>query len=218
MSRVECNVEKSRMSFSSMISGWNSFKLPSVQWRKVTDTVKITFALQNVKGNFPRSLNVSVSNSISWSQVHSFLINYFNNPAAPTDPRGIYQFTSDKQEAVNVFKKRERQGQKPKAPPKKKSKGSSGGFSQKGKSQGKGKGQWTIGRGQCAAQTCFQKDNRKLGKKVSRHTAQTGTDNHKQLRTRRVFVRWIQNDCRLIGCFMGTARCIQPIFQEEEGL
>ena len=68
-------------------------KYEAISCEKVTDTVKITLALQNVRGNLAQFLNVSVSDS-TWSQVHSLLINYFNN-AAPVDTKGIYQFTSD---------------------------------------------------------------------------------------------------------------------------
>ena len=46
---------------------------------KVTDTVRITLALQAVKGNPPQSLNVTASDATTWSQAHSHLINYFNN-------------------------------------------------------------------------------------------------------------------------------------------
>ena len=85
------------------------------QW-KISDTVKITLAFQNVKGNIAQSLNVSVSESTAWSQGHNIFINYFNN-AAPAETKSIYQFTNaDRKEEINYFREGQRQRSKVKKP------------------------------------------------------------------------------------------------------
>ena len=117
---------------------------------KISDTVKITLALQNVRGDLVQSLNVSVSESTTWSQAHDLLINHFNN-AAPLENKIVYQFTNpDKKRWDQLCQEGKGKGQKSKGP-QKRSKGSSNNAQQqKGKSKGKGetkpkgKGQWTT--------------------------------------------------------------------------
>ena len=79
--------------------------------KKVAHIVKITLALQNVRSNLAQSLNVSVSDSRTWSQAHVCFINYFNN-ATPHNTKGVYQFTSnDKKEEIEYVKKGKGRGQ-----------------------------------------------------------------------------------------------------------
>ena len=148
MSPVEWNAEKSKDVIQQYYH-WlelNS-KYEAISSEKITDTVEITLALQNGKGNLAQSLNVSISDSTTWPQVHALLINYFNN-AVPVDLKPIDQFDQSEKTEINSFKKG--QGQKSKGQKGKGSKGSSSFQNSKGKQKGKGrtkskgKGQWTT--------------------------------------------------------------------------
>ena len=94
---VTCRVECRGDSFQSM---------KHLAARRLPTESKITLALESVKGNLAQSLNVSVSDTTTWPQVRSLLINYYFNSAAPTETRGIYQITSDKKEETNAFNNR----------------------------------------------------------------------------------------------------------------
>ena len=76
MSPVEWNAEKSKDVIQQYYH-WLELisKYEAISSEKITDTVKITLALQNVKGNLAQSLNVSISDSTTWPQVHARLIN-----------------------------------------------------------------------------------------------------------------------------------------------
>ena len=112
---------RQRMSLSSTIIGVPS-KYEAISSEKISDTVKITLALQNVKGNLAQSLNVSISDSATWPQVHALLINYFNN-AVPVDLKPIYQFDQSEKTEINSFKKGKGKGQKSKGQNEKDQKG-----------------------------------------------------------------------------------------------
>ena len=150
MPPVEWNAEKSKDVIQQYYH-WLELisKYEAISSEKITDTVKITLALQNVKGNLAQSLNVSISDSSTWPQVHALLINYFNN-AVPVDLKPIYQFDQSEKTEINSFKKGKSKGQKSKGQKGKGSKGSSSFQNPKGKPKGKGKtkaqgkGQWTI--------------------------------------------------------------------------
>ena len=150
MSPVEWNAEKSKDVIQQYYH-WLELisKYEAISSEKISDTVKITLALQNVKGNLAQSLNVSISDSTTWPQVHALLINYFNN-AVPVDLKPIYQFDQSEKTEINSFKKGKGKGQKSKGQKGKGSKGSSSFQNPKGKSKGKGKtkskgkGQWTT--------------------------------------------------------------------------
>ena len=150
MSPVEWNTEKSKDVIQQYYH-WLELisKYEAISSEKITDTVKITLALQNVKGNLAQSLNVSISDSTTWPQVHALLINYFNN-AVPVDLKPIYQFDQSDKTETSSFKKGKGKGQKSKGQKGKGSKGSSSFQSPKGKSKGKGKtkskgkSQWTT--------------------------------------------------------------------------
>ena len=115
-------------------------KYEAISSEKITDTVKITLALQNVKGNLAQSLNVSISDSTTRPQVHALLINYFNN-AVPVDLKPIYQLDQSEKTEINSFKKGKGKGQKSKGQKGKGSKRSSTLQRPKGKSKGKSKDQ-----------------------------------------------------------------------------
>ena len=78
MSPVEWNAEKSKDVIQQYYYHWLELisKYEAISSEKITDTVKITLALQNVKGNLAQSLNVSISDSTTWPQVHARLTNY----------------------------------------------------------------------------------------------------------------------------------------------
>ena len=150
MSPVEWSAEKSKDVIQQYYHWLEPIsKYEAVSSEKISDTVKIALALQNVKGNLAQSLNVSVSDSTTWPQVHALLTNYFNN-AVLVDLKPIYQFDQSEKTEINSFKKGKGKGQKGKGQKGKGSKGSSSLQNQKGKAKGKGKtkskgkGQWTT--------------------------------------------------------------------------
>ena len=110
---MECKEIKGRHSAVPSLAGTH-LKVWSDEFGKISDTVKITLALQNVKGKLAQSLNVSISDSTTWPQVHALLINYFNN-AVPVDLKPVYQFDQSEKTKINSFKKgKERQRQRSK--------------------------------------------------------------------------------------------------------
>ena len=118
MSPVEWTVEKSK-DVSQQCYHWLEVtsKHEILSGEKVSDTVKITLALQNVRSNLAQSPSVNVSETTTWSQVHVLLINY--NNAAPVETKGVYQFNmSDKKEEVNFVKKGKGKGHKSEGPQK----------------------------------------------------------------------------------------------------
>ena len=139
MSPVEWNAEKSKDVIQQYYHGLELIsKYVAISSEKITDTVKITLALQNVKGTLAQSLNVSISDSTTWPQVHALLINYFNN-AVPVNLKPIYQFDQSEKTEINSFKKGKAKVKNQKDKKGKGSKGSSSFQSPKGKSKGKGK-------------------------------------------------------------------------------
>ena len=82
-------------------------------------------ALQNVRGPLANALSLSINKKSTWYDIHTLLINYFNNNIS-TDSKEIYQFDISgkvsKEDSVNQL------GKKGKAK------------SQKSKGQSKGKG------------------------------------------------------------------------------
>ena len=121
--RVEWNAEKSKDVIEQYYH-WLELisKYEAISSEKISDTVKITLALQNVKGNLAQSLNVSISDSTTWPQVHALLINYFNN-AVPVDLKPIYQFDQSEKTEINLFKKGKGKGHKSKGQKEKDQKG-----------------------------------------------------------------------------------------------
>ena len=103
-----------RMSFSSNITGWNSSQSMrrSVQKRSQTQSRSHSHFRMS-RGTLLSPLNVSISDSTTWPQVHALLINYFNN-AVPVDLKPIYQFGQSEKTEINSFKKGKGKGQKSK--------------------------------------------------------------------------------------------------------
>ena len=106
MSPVEWNAEKSKDVIQQYYH-WLELisKYEAISSEKISDTVKITLALQNVKGNLAQSLNVSFSDSTTWPQVHAFLINYFNN-AVPVELKPIYQFDQTEKTEITTHSRK----------------------------------------------------------------------------------------------------------------
>ena len=110
-SPVEWSAEKSK-DVTQQCYHWLELisKYEAISSEKISDTAKITLALQNVKGNLTQSLNVSLSDSTTWPQVHALRINYFNN-AVSVDLKPIYQFDQTEETEINSFKKGKGKGQ-----------------------------------------------------------------------------------------------------------
>ena len=106
-SLAEWNIEKSKDVIQQCYDSLEfTSKHEALSGEKVSDTVKITLALQNVRGNLAQSSDVSVSDTTTWTQINAILMNYFNNDA-PVETKGVYQFNNtDKKEEVNFVKKR----------------------------------------------------------------------------------------------------------------
>ena len=135
-------------------------KYESLSSEKIAPSIKITLALQNVRGPLANALSLSITEKSTWNDIHSLLINYFNN-SITTDSKEIYQFDISgkvsKEDSMNqVGKKGKGKSKKSKGQSKgkgssqnqpQKGKGKSKGQS-KGKTKSKGKGQWTTWSGQ----------------------------------------------------------------------
>ena len=135
-------------------------KYESPSSEKIAPSIKITLALQNVRCPLANALSLSVTEKSTWNDIHSLLINYFNN-SLTTDSKEIYQFDISgkvsKEDSMNqVGKKGKGKSKKSKGQSKgkgasqesaSKGKGKSKGQS-KGKTKSKGKGQWTTWSGQ----------------------------------------------------------------------
>ena len=135
-------------------------KYESLSSEKIAPSIKITLALQNVRGPLANALSLSITEKSTWNDTHNLLINYFNN-SITSDSKEIYQFDISgkvsKEDSVNqVGKKGKGKSKKSKGQSKgkgafqnqpQKGKGKSKGQS-KGKTKSKGKGQWTTWSGQ----------------------------------------------------------------------
>ena len=135
-------------------------KYESLSSEKIAPSIKITLALQNVRGPLANALSLSITEKSTWNDIHNLLINYFNN-SITTDSKEIYQFDISgkvsKEDSMNqVGKKGKGTSKKSKGHSKgkgssqnqpQKRKGKSKGQS-KGKTKSKGKGQWTTWSGQ----------------------------------------------------------------------
>ena len=142
------------MFFISIIIGWNSSASMSAS------SIKITLALQNVRGPLANALSLSINEKSTLNDIHNLLINYFNN-SIPSETKEIYQFDISgkvsKEDSVNQVGKKgkgkskkskgQSKGKSPSQNQPQKGKGKSKGQS-KGKTKSKGKGQWTTWSGQ----------------------------------------------------------------------
>ena len=135
-------------------------KYESLSSEKIAPSIKITLALQNVRGPLANALSLSITEKSTWNDIHNLLINYFNN-SITTDSKEIYQFDISgkvsKEDSVNQVGKKGK-GKSKKSKGQSKGKGSSQNQTQKGKgkskgqskgkTKSKGKGQWTTWSGQ----------------------------------------------------------------------
>ena len=100
-------------------------KYESLSSEKIAPSIKITLALQNVRGPLANALSLSITEKSTWNDIHNLLINYFNN-SITTDSKEIYQFDISgkvsKEDSVNQVGKKGK------------------GKSKKSKGQSKGKG------------------------------------------------------------------------------
>ena len=66
-------------------------KYESLSSEKIASNIKITLALQNVRGPLANALSLSITEKSTWNDIHNPLINYFDNNI-PSDTKEIYQF------------------------------------------------------------------------------------------------------------------------------
>ena len=113
-------------------------KYESPNSEKIASSIKITLALQNVRGPLANALSFSINDKSTWNDIHELLINYFNNNNSPADTKEIYQVDISgkvsKEDSVNQL------GQKGKGKSKKSKGQSKGKGPSQNQSQNKGKG------------------------------------------------------------------------------
>ena len=93
-------------------------KYESLSSENMALSIKITLALQNVRGPLGNALTFSINEKSTWNEIHTLLINYFNN-SMPSDSKEIDQFDISgkvtKQDSVNqVAKKGKGKSKRPK--------------------------------------------------------------------------------------------------------
>ena len=114
-------------------------KYESLNPEKIASSIKITLALQNVRGPFANALSLSINEKSAWNEIHTLLINYFNNNT-PSDTKEIYQFDISgkvsKEDSVNQVGKKGK-GKSKKSKGQSKGKGSSQNQNLKGKGKSK---------------------------------------------------------------------------------
>ena len=115
-------------------------KYESLSTEKIASNIKITLALQNVRGPLANALSLSINKKSTWDEIHTLLINYFNN-SIPSDTKEIYQFDISgkvsKEDSVNQVGKKGK-GNSKKSKGHSKGKGCSQNQNQKGKGKSKG--------------------------------------------------------------------------------
>ena len=92
MTPTEWNPEKSP-NVLQMYHHWLELisRYESLNSEKIASSIKITLALQNVRGPLANALSLSINEKSTWNEIHTLLINYFNN-SIPSDSKEIYQF------------------------------------------------------------------------------------------------------------------------------
>ena len=66
-------------------------KYESLSSEKIGSSIRITLALQNVRGPLANALCLSINAKSTWNDTHTLLINNFNN-SIPTASKETYQF------------------------------------------------------------------------------------------------------------------------------
>ena len=129
-------------------------KYESLSSEKIASIIKITLALQNVRGPLANALSLSINEKSKLNDTHTLLINYFNN-STPSDPKEIYQFDISgkfsNEDSVNQVGK--------------KGKGKS--MKSKGQSKGKGSSQSQSQTKERGSQRDNQKERQNQKEKVS---------------------------------------------------
>ena len=115
-------------------------KYESLSSEKIASSIKITLALQNVRGPLANALSLNINEKSTGNEVHTLPINYFNN-SIPSDTKEIHQFdisskVSKKDSVSQVGKKGK--GKSKKSKRQSKGKGSPQNQNQKGKGKAKG--------------------------------------------------------------------------------
>ena len=135
-------------------------KYESVSSEKIASNIKITLALQNVRGPLASALSLSINEKSTRNDNHTLLINYFNNSIPQAQGRSISStsrarsqrgFSESSRPKGKVISKKSKGQSNGKASPQNqnqtKRKGEVKGQS-KGETKSKGKGQWTTWSGQ----------------------------------------------------------------------
>ena len=110
MTPSEWNPEKSS-NVLQMYHHWLELisKYESLNSEKIASSIKITLALQNVRGPLANALSLSITEKSTWNDIHNLLINYFNN-SIPSETKEIYQFDISgkvsKEDSVNQVGKK----------------------------------------------------------------------------------------------------------------
>ena len=90
-------------------------KYESLSSEKIASSIKITLALQNVRGPLANALSLSITEKSTWNDIHNLLINYFNNSIS-SDTKEIYQFDISgkvsKEDSVNQVGKKGKENQR----------------------------------------------------------------------------------------------------------
>ena len=94
MTPTEWNPERSTNALQ-MCHHWLELvsKYQSHSSEKIASSIKITLALQNVRGPLATSLSLSINEKSTWSEIHNLLIKYFNN-SIPSESKGSISSTS----------------------------------------------------------------------------------------------------------------------------
>ena len=110
MTPTEWNPEKSP-NVLQMYHHWLELisKYESLRSEKIASSIKIKLALQNVRGPLANALSLSINEKSTWNEIHTLLINYFNNNI-PSDSKEIYQFDVSHQGLKGGFSESSRQG------------------------------------------------------------------------------------------------------------
>ena len=84
-------------------------KYESLSSETIASSIKITLALQMFVVPLANALSLSINEKSTWNDIHTLLINYFNN-SIPTDSKEIYQFDISgkvsKEDSVNQVGKK----------------------------------------------------------------------------------------------------------------
>ena len=96
-------------------------KYEAISLEKISDTVKITLALQNVKGNLAQSLNVSISDSTTW--LRSRATDQLLQQCSPCRPHAYLSVRPVREDRDQLVQERQRQRSKIKRTERKRIKG-----------------------------------------------------------------------------------------------